>query len=307
MLEILRVGPLSLVQDLGRHGLRHLGIARGGALDTLALRRANALLGNAPGAAALELVAGPLELRCARDAWFALCGAEFEITLDGRPLRSEWRWPMRAGQLLRVQGPLRGQRGLLAFDGGLDLPLELGARATDLRAGFGGLQGRALKRGDRLPLGTARTLHGVRGLRAPECEPQLRLLPGPELALMSAAARKRFWAQDWTISPQSDRMGARLLGESLAARALPELPSHAVVPGLVQLPPGGQPIVLLTDAQTTGGYPRLGCVIEADLWKLAQWRPGQALRFVESTLDEALAARALQERELELLAWRASI
>lgn len=309
MIDILRAGPLTTVQDLGRQGLRHLGIAQGGALDALALRRANALLGNAADAAALELFAGPLELRCERDAWFACCGAAFEITVDGRSLPGEWRFPLRAGQTLRVQGPLAGRCGVLAFDGGLDLAPELSARATDLRAGFGGLQGRALKRGDRLPLGPAARLRGARGLQAPDLEPTLRLLPGPELDLLSATARKRFWGLGWQLSPQCDRMGARLSGEALGTRAMPELPSHGVMPGLVQLPPSGQPIVLLADAQTTGGYPRLGHVIAADLWKLAQWRPGQDLRFVETSMEEARAVLAAQRRELELWTWacRASI
>ena len=298
MIEILRCGPLTTVQDDGRQGLRHLGVPAAGALDDWALARLNALLGNAPEAAALELVAGPLELRIEREGWLALCGAPFEMRLDGRLLRPDWRWPCRAGQLLRLDGPVSSQRGLLGFAGGLDVPAVLGARATDLRSGFGGLQGRALRKGDRLPLGPAAALRGVRGLAAPEWDGRLRALPGPELDLRS---RDALWSEAWKVEPQSDRMGLRLSGPVLNLRRPLELASTAVLPGTLQLPPAGQPIALLADAGTTGGYPRVALVIAADLWKLAQARPGGSLRLQLCTLEAARAARARRQHELALL------
>ncbi|MBB5204589.1 biotin-dependent carboxylase-like uncharacterized protein [Inhella inkyongensis] len=301
---IERAAALTTVQDLGRQGLRHLGVARAGAWDAFALRRANALLGNAPGAAGIELVAAPLHLRFEVDTWFALCGAAFELHLDDRPLRTEWRWPARAGQVLRVQGPgaYQGRCGLLAMAGGVDLPAQLGAVATDLRAGLGGLEGRALRAGDRLPLGAARALQGVRGLSPAAWTPELRVLPGLEFEQLCEP--QALLAQEWTLNPQSDRMGARLMGETLALRQPLEMDSHAVWPGLIQLPPGGQPIVLQADAQTTGGYPRLGMVIAADQWKLAQARPGQGLRLRAVTGEQAVQALAERERELEQWQWR---
>lgn len=301
MIEILRCGPLTTVQDGGRQGLRHLGVPAAGALDDWALARLNALLGNAQQAAALELVAGPLELRIERAGWLALCGAPFEMRLDGRTLRPEWRWPCRPGQILRLDGPLSGQRALLGFAGGLDLPPVLGARATDLRSGFGGLQGRALRKGDRLALGAAATLRGVRGLHAPEWDGNLRALPGPELAALELRARSALWSEAWRVEPQSDRMGLRLSGPVLRLGTPLELASTAVLPGTLQLPPAGQPIVLLADAGTTGGYARVALVIAADLWKLAQARPGSVLRLQACTLEAARAARVRRQHELQLL------
>jgi len=300
MLEILQAGPLTLVQDLGRPGLRHLGVGAGGAFDAPALQRANALLGNAPGAAALELVAGPLRLRCDRDAWFSLAGAAFEARVDGRLQAPGMRWPLRAGQELRLDGPVSGQHGVLAVDGGIAVPLVLGARATALRGGFGGHEGRALRRGDRLPLGPARSLRGRRGLHSPQPRPQLRALAGMELQQLDPASQIAFWQSDWQLGPHGDRMGLRLSGPALR-RTGAELASQAVMPGLVQLPPGGQPIVLGVDAQTTGGYPRLAHVIAADLWQLAQLRPGDRLRFVLVDLAQARALQAEQARELAVL------
>lgn len=301
MLEILQAGPLTLVQDLGRPGLRHLGLGAGGAFDALALQRANALLGNPPGAAALEFAAGPLRLRCPqRDAWFALAGAEFEARIGARALPPGLRWLLRAGEELRLEGPVSGLHAVLAVDGGLALPPQLGSQSTLLRAGLGGLEGRALRRGDRLPLGPARTLSGRLGLRAPQRPSRLRVLIGPAFDELDAASRRAFWQAEWRVGPQSDRMGLRLAGP-LLRRSGPELLSHAVLPGLIQLPPGGQPIVLGVDAQTTGGYPRLAQLIEADLWCLAQLRPGEAVGFARVELDEARALLAAQQRELSAL------
>lgn len=299
MLEVLQAGPLTLVQDLGRPGSRHLGIPAGGAMDALALQQANALLANPPGAAALELVAGPLRLRPRRDVWLALRGADFEIRIDGRVQPEGLRLHALAGQLIELRGPRQGQYALLGFDGGIAVPEVLGARATALRGGFGGLEGRALRAGDLLPLGEARALEGRLGLRPQAWTPQLRALPGPELGQLRAAAQSAFWRSDWALSPHSDRMGLRLQGPLLPAAGV-ELLSHAVLPGLVQLPPGGQPIVLGADAQTTGGYPRLAQVVAADLWKLARLRPGELIRFEPVDLD---TARRLQQEQAAAL-WR---
>lgn len=300
MLEILQAGPLTQVQDLGRAGLRHFGVGQGGAFDAPALQRANALLGNAPGAAALEFAAGPLRLRCRRDAWFALAGAEFAARIGTNPQPPGLRWWLRAGEELRLDGPISGLHAVLAVDGGIALPSQLGSRSTQLRAGFGGLQGRALRRGDLLPLGEARPLVGRRGLRSPLRPARLRVLIGPEFDELDAASRRAFWQAEWRAAPQSDRMGLRLAGPPLR-RGGAELLSHAVLPGLIQLPPGGQPIVLGVDAQTTGGYPRLAQLIAADLWCLAQLRPGEALGFARVELDEARALLAAQQRELRAL------
>lgn len=297
MLEILQPGIQTTVQDLGRHGQRHLGIAQCGAVDQPALILANRLLDNPAGCAALEIAIGPVAIRFHRDGWLALAGAEFDARLEGAPLWPGWRHPFSAGQNLRLDGPLSGMRTYLAIDGGIDVPVVLGARATDLRGGFGGFGGRALQAGDRLPLGSAHPLSGPRGTWRRPWTPELRAVPGPEVEEFDEASRRAFWREEWLVSSQSDRMAYRLQGGVLARSADYGLMSHGVLPGVVQVPPNGQPIVLLADAQTTGGYPRIACVLEADLWKLAQARPGARLRFVETDPDGACQVQRLRRSE----------
>jgi biotin-dependent carboxylase-like uncharacterized protein len=318
-------GMLASVQDLGREGLRQLGICPGGALDTLALRLANRLVGNPEGAAGLELTMGNAELRFESDTRIAYLGSDFDARLDEQPLHPGWSVPVRAGQRLRFGGANRvpgpaGLRSWLAVAGGIDVPPMMGSRSTDLKAGFGGLEGRALKKGDRLPIGVpglteaqrARRAFGVRGpdpwrdegADAPvapagdDAATVLRVMAGPEARQFAAASRAAFHAAAWRITPQSNRMGSRLEGPVLQREAAGDMLSAGVVPGTVQVPPSGQPIILMGDAQTTGGYPRIAVVIRADLWKLAQAPLGGLLRLVEVDAAAALAAWQAQKRYL---------
>jgi biotin-dependent carboxylase-like uncharacterized protein len=288
MLEIVRAGPLATVQDLGRPGWRDRGLSLCGALDDFALQTGNLLVGNPPGAAGLEFTLGAATLRFHAEACIAITGTDDDAHLDGRPVRPWWRQRVHAGQTLKLAAPRERMRSYVAIAGGLALQPVLGSLSTDLKGGFGGLDGRALRDGDRLPLNPAPALcsRGV-GMRPPEWTPEVRALPGPEHDDFSADA---FWAGDWTVTPQSNRMGYRLAGPALQRERGEELASHGVLPGVVQVPPSGQPIALLADAQTTGGYPRIAVVIRADLWKLGQLRLGTRLRFVRCTPDEALAA-----------------
>jgi len=313
MIVVLKPGLLASVQDLGRHGLRRLGICPGGALDTLALTLANRLVGNADGAAGLEITMGGCELRFEAGTRIALAGDDFGARLDQRPLWPGWSVPVAAGQTLRLGGANLGSakaglRSWLAVAGGIDVPAVLGSRSTDLKAGFGGHEGRALRKGDRLPLGpspldAAQQARRAFGIRGPEGLPQeadapiaLRVMPGPEAEQFTAAARELFWRTPWRITPQSNRMGSRLEGPELKRRrGVGDMLSSGVIPGTVQVPPSGQPIVLMGDAQTTGGYPRIGVVIRADLWKLAQAPLGGRLRMVE--VDAAEARRAWQAQQ----------
>ncbi|NCT82274.1 MAG: biotin-dependent carboxyltransferase family protein [Comamonadaceae bacterium] len=302
MIELLRAGALATVQDLGRQAWRDRGISRCGALDDLALIQGNLLVGNPPDAAGLEFTLGPATLRFDADCCIAVTGTDADALLDGRTLRPGWRQPVRAGQTLRIAAPRERMRSYLAVSGGIAVPLVLGSRSTDLKAGFGGLDGRTLRDGDRLPLGPSRppaALPARRiGLAPPDWDATVRALPGPEHDDFPAAAREAFWGADWTLTPQSNRMGYRLAGPELRRERGAELASHGVLPGVVQVPPSGQPIALLADAQTTGGYPKIAVVIRADLWKLAQLRLGATLRFVRCGHDEAVAA--LREREAAL-------
>ena len=291
MIEIVRAGPLATVQDLGRPGWRDRGLSLCGALDEFALQAGNLLVGNAPGAAGLEFTLGAATLRFHADACIAVTGTDADASLNGRPLRPWWRQPVRAGQTLQLAAPRERMRSYVAVAACLDLPLALGSLSTDLKGGFGGLDGRALRDGDRLPLNPLPTLPaGKVGMRPPDWTPTVRVLPGPEHDVFTTAAREAFWAADWTVTPQSNRMGYRLAGPVLARERGEELASHGVLPGVIQVPPSGQPIVLLADAQTTGGYPKIAVVIRADLWKLGQLRLGARLHFLPCTPAEAVAA-----------------
>ena len=317
MIVVLRPGMLASVQDLGRHGHRGRGICPGGALDTLALTLANRLVGNADGAAGLELTMGACEVRFEVDTRIAIGGDDFGARLDGVALWPYWSTPVKAGQRLVLGGAnagtgKKGLRTWLAVAGGIDVPPVLGSRSTDLKAGFGGHEGRALKKGDRLPLGesrldTAQRARRAFGLRGPDWATGaagvddaivLRVMPGPEYAQFTAASAAALWAAPWRVTPQSNRMGSRLEGPALERSGTGDMLSSGVIPGTIQVPPSGQPIILMGDAQTTGGYPRIGVVIRADLWKLAQAPLGGMLRLAKTDAAEAVQAWDAQQRYL---------
>ena len=316
---VLRPGMLASVQDLGRHGYRQLGICPGGALDTLALVLANRLVGNPDGAAGLEITMGGCELRFEAPMRIAWAGDDFDARLDGQPVWPGWSLPVRAGQILRFgrANRLNGKAGIrtwLAVAGGIDVPVILGSRSTDLKAGFGGHEGRALKAGDTLVCGAAALTAaqlGARpfGGRLPPWQPdpadgaiELRILPGPEFEHFTVASREQLWRDAWRITSQSNRMGSRLEGPELKRKRSAEMLSSGVIPGTIQVPHSGRPIVLMGDAQTIGGYPRIGVVIRADLWKLVQAPLDGRLRFRVVDAAEALAAWDVQKRYLAHLA-----
>ncbi|AQS35268.1 biotin-dependent carboxylase-like protein [Shewanella psychrophila] len=287
MIEVLTPGFHTTVQDLGRTGYRHLGVSVSGALDRQALILANSLVGNPDNAAGLELTAGTFELKFYRDAWFTLTGANYEIKIGSREIWHGWRNNIKAGETLSLRGPKSGMRAYLAIDGGIDVPLYLGSRSTLTAAELGGHQGRALKVGDRISLGNKLSISKPIGAVQRGYSNEIRALPGPEMAQFTQQSRKVFWSSQWQLSNDSNRMGARLTGEVLDLTQELNLNSHAVMPGSIQVPPSGQPIVLLADGQTTGGYPKIATVIEADLWKLAQTRPGEQLQFIHVSPNQA--------------------
>lgn len=308
MIEVLLTPPLNMVQDLGRTGFRCHGIARTGAMDRLALAAGNALLGNPPDAAGIEFQLFPVRLRFTRDTAIALTGADTMPRLDGRLMPPWWAVSVRAGQELVLRAPRRGMRGYLTVAGGIDVPLVFGSRTTHLRAGFGGLDGRALAEGDRLPLGDAPAFTprdpaglGARppgdvlpGGEAPDAGPGdvvLRVIPAAEYDQFDAASQALLWSQGWAVTSQSNRMGYRLQGAvPLRRTELVEMRSHGIVPGVIQVPPSGQSIIQLEDGNSAGGYPKIGAVIEADLWRIAQAAPGATLRF--APCDAAVARAA---------------
>lgn len=310
MIEVLSNGALNLVQDLGRPGLLHLGVSPSGAMDAPALRVANLLVGNDEGAAGLEICIFPFRLRFLADTWFACAGAATTLTLPRRDYRCGYAVRAAAGDVLVLAPPPQGSRVLLALRGGVDVPELLGSRATDVKSGFGGLHGRGLRKGDTLPLGaepataTPRAVGVVPPSRL-ELAAQLqagcigvRALPGAEFAAFTEEARAAFGRDEFRLTPDCNRQGYRLAGPPLRTAQPLELLSHGLVAGTVQVPPDGQAIVQMAEANTCGGYPKIAHVIEADLWRLAQLRPGQRVRF--ELVDHAAAVQALREQQAEL-------
>ena len=299
MIEVLRPGLQTTVQDAGRR-VRALGIPAGGAADAGARRLANALVGNAPGAAGLEFTLSGPTLRLHADALLSVCGAPFDATLDGQPFPLWRAVTVRAGQTLAVSGTLLGARAFLAVRGGLNGQEVFGSVSTDLRGAFGGQAGRALRRGDQLtwtPLPLAQPPRAFIDvdLRTTVTAPHLlHVLPTPDA---TPDLLDSMLGQVFTVSTQADRMGVRLT-ETVPAPHDPARVSVPNVPGLIQVPPDGRPILLLPDAGTHGGYPTPLVVVSADLPRLGQLRPGDRVTFQVVTLDWAHAALHAQERGL---------
>jgi antagonist of KipI len=313
----LRPGILVTVQDEGRHGYQHVGLCPGGAMDPVALALANALVGNEVGEAALEItVLGP-DLEFGADTLIALCGAEFEASIPlNRPVLVE------AGKLVHIGRAMRGARGYLAVAGGLPIEPVLGSRSTYLPGRFGGHEGRTLRRGDAIPLVANvatlslqrfEQLKGKNGrsvrwwappLTAPDREPiLLHVIEGEHYGRFDAVAQRAFLDTIWSISADSNRMGFRLggapLARSVAADGSDEILSGPTCLGTVQVPANGQPIVLMADHQTTGGYPRIAEVAWADVPRLAQLAPGGKLHFARCSLEIAAQLRKAMRERLE--------
>lgn len=311
MIEILRCGALTSIQDLGRFGLRHLGISQAGVLDRIATHQANLLLGNDPNAAVVELSVGPLQLAFHQDCTVVVTGVDFTSMLstgkaaaEPTPMLPGQPVAITAGMQITLQRPtIPGSRAYVAVSGGIDVPIVLGSRSTDLKAGFGGLNGRALQPGDVLTIGRSFTppRHSPYGIRPLAPSHVLRAMPGPDYDAFTAQAHLHFWMQPWGIRHQSDRMGLRLNGESLTLSKPLNLLSSGVLPGDVQVPPDGLPIVLCNDAQTIGGYPRIASVIQADLWQMAHLPPLTSVYFQPVTHAVAKQAHDRQLRYLNNL------
>jgi biotin-dependent carboxylase-like uncharacterized protein len=312
MIEVIRCGALTTVQDLGRFGLRHLGVSQCGVMDPLATQQANMLLGNAINAAVLEISVGPLVLHFTQASSLVLSGVDFEASLQTGTPRQELKTPILPGHCVPIPAhatltlarpAIPGTRCYLAIAGGINVPLVLGSRSTDLKSGFGGLKGRSLEAGDIIPVGPASSpqvnnRYGVRTLAPTHV---LRALPGPDYEEFTPDSHAQFWMQPWRISHQSSRMGMRLNGKPLRLREPLELLSAGVLPGDVQVPPDGLPIILANDAQTIGGYPRIASVIQADLWQLAHMPALTSVYFQPVTHTVAQAAFQRQKLYLERL------
>lgn len=288
-IEVVRPGPLATVQDLGRPGLGHLGVPHAGAADAASLRLANRLVGNPEDAAGLELTLGRAVFRFRGEAWVAVTGAPAKITVSAEPGGEALEVPhgsafrVATGAQVQVGAPAAGLRSYVAVRGGIDVPSVLGSRSADLRSGLGPPP---LRPGDLLPV-------GLPGEPQPGGPPgpapvmpvagqasEVSVVPGPRDDWFVPGALDVLCGADYAVTPASDRTGLRLAGPALARARDDELPSEGVVTGALQVPPGGQPILLLADRPVTGGYPVIAVVAAADIGLAAQLRPGGRLRFV---------------------------
>ena len=311
-----RAGFLTTVQDLGRAGLREFGISPGGALDPHAMRVANLLVGNDESAAGLEITFGGLRLRFADDRIVAWCGGNFDARTGSTMLPAGHPALVRSGEDLSIESPAIGCRAWVAISGGIDVPIVLGSRSSDLKAGFGGINGRPIRDGEEVPLGKnpERSKNLAEKLDAQRVAPWkpphgwsstaqrealLRFVRGMDESHCASGAMETFSSESFFVSLDSDRMGVRLDGRRLDRSSNADLVSEAVVPGTVQLPPSGKPILLLNDCQTIGGYPKIAHVITVDLSIAAQLRPGDTVRFREVSLADAHRAWLERERDLE--------
>jgi len=309
-LRILSPGLLTTVQDLGRPGYQSLGIPVGGALDPAALRAANVLVGNATDSGALEIAyIGPTLQVEADDVRLACVGADAPIEVfanaearGSRRLRTMRTARLRRGEVIRVGSLARGAVLYLAVEGGFEIEPVLGSVSTYLRGRFGGWEGRALVSGDRLPLRRTKASERV------ECELQgvdftapatVRATLGPQADRFSEREIAALFAGEFTVATGSDRMGLRLSGPLLRQGQRCEMVSEAVAPGSIQVTGGGEPIVLLADRQTTGGYPKIATVISADLAAVGRLPIGAKIKFAPVSIDLALALRRQHVAELD--------
>jgi len=301
-LEIARPGLLTSVQDLGRHGHQAVGVPVAGPMDSFSHRLANQLVGNEPDAATLEVTLIGPELVAEADTTMAIAGAVFELSRDGRPVPMGETFSIRPGQRLKFGRLVQGARAYLAVAGGILTAPVLGSRATHLVCRMGGLEGRALLAGDRLPVlarPAARPPRKAVGLNLPTAgRARLRMVAGPQDDWFPPGVMKTMASVSFRISPRSNRMGYRLEGPPLARLRDGELISEPVGMGAIQMPASGGPILLMADRQTAGGYPKIGHVISADLPLAGQLAPGDFIEFIWCSRQEAVTALIARERQL---------
>ena len=300
--NVVKPGLLTTVQDLGRHGHQQSGVPVAGPMDAFSHRVANQLVGNDAGAATLEITLIGPELIVDVDTTIAICGAHFEVTCDDRAVPMHASCAVRAGQRIKFGRVMEGARAYLAVAGGIQTEPVLGSRATHLVSRMGGLAGRALASGDRVPISADAPAGPMRkspGLTLPSRgRALLRIMRGPQDEWFDRDAIKTLAGVSFRISPRSNRMGYRLQGPPLGRAREGELISEPVGIGAIQVPSAGEPILLMADRQTAGGYPKIGHVIAADLPLAGQLAPGDFIEFVWCTRHEAVAALIARERQL---------
>ena len=304
-LLVVKAGLLTTIQDRGRWGLQARGVPVAGPMDPCSHRLANALAGNDVGAATLEVTLIGPELEFDDERVIAVAGAEFELTVDGRNVPANAAFVVASGSCLRFGRRLRGARAYVAMSGGVGVAPTLGSRATHVISAMGGLDGRPLKAGDRVPLGDPMRARNTMSAQPrsplfalPEGRARIRVLAGPQQDYFAPDALDVLQSASYTISHTSDRMGFRLEGPVLTHARGADIISDATPLGVLQVPASGLPILLMADRQTTGGYPKIATVISADISVAGQLAPGDAISFSVCSPREALAALIAQERAL---------
>jgi len=315
-LAVLKPGVLTTIQDLGRPGWQRYGIPIGGAVDAFAARVANALVGNDDGAAMLEMALVGPELRCEDGALVALCGAGFDLTVAGQPVPSDRPVAVAPGEVLAFLPRRAGARAWLAVAGGLDVPVVLGSRSTYVRGRLGGFEGRPLIAGDRLKTGApsewaaqlaarlrAEGRRHVAWSVRPETlgrkarDDSIRVVRAPEWDRFTAESQRTLCSTPYVVTRDADRIGLRLEGAGLSLRQPREEISSGMTVGIVQVPPSGQPIILLVGRQSVGGYPRIAAVASVEFGRLAQFKPGDRMTFREISVREAHELLLERERD----------
>lgn len=298
-MEVLTLSAHACIQDAGRFGYRRQGVGPSGAMDKWALQAGNALLNNPLDTAAIEIALGGISIKMTDDVTFCLTGALYEAYLDDTRVACYWRVTAKKGQVLTLVRPVQGMYGYLCVHGGFVIDAVLGSSSTHLSAGFGGFKGRYLQVADTLQIKQASNLEII-GVASIPLTPTIRVTKGTEYASFSEQAKRALVQQEWQLQSNSNRMGYRLSTDTPLTLSKPlEMSSHGVDTGMIQVPPHGQPIVLMADSQTTGGYPKIATVIDADIGLLAQLRFGKSCQFVMTDTAQAIQSRNQRHRYIQ--------
>ena len=305
LFKVIKPGLQTTVQDMGRYGFQRFGVSPSGAMDTYSLQIANLLVGNRLGEAALEATLIGPKLEALSNVSIAICGGNLSPMIDGQDVMMWKSIKIKAGQLLTFGKCKEGGRVIISIAGGIDVPIVLGSKSTFLNGGFGGYEGRALNEGDIL-FGTPITRKNrfVHRDLIPKYEKnsKVRVILGPHLNHFRPEAITTFLNDEYTITSQSNRMGYQLSGAKLEHQSGADIISDAIPLGGIQVPASGQPIILMAERQTTGGYARIGTVISADIPLLAQAMPGARIQFVKVALEDLPVVNDVKLRILEKIA-----
>ena len=313
--KVLHPGMLTTIQDIGRFGSQKYGVIASGAMDTYSLRIGNLLVGNKEKEAGLEVTLFGTTLQFEKDAFIAITGGDLQATIDGVKAPLWCPISIKKHSILKFQSAIKGSRAYVTFAGGVQVPEVMGSKSTYLRANIGGLEGRALQKGDVFSIAdlSRETMDAINQTEDVKWSvnynelihfnkhQEIRVIRGTEFDRFKSESQKTFFEEPFTLTVQSDRMGYRLEGPPISIMDSFELLSEGVTFGTVQIPSSGQPIILMADRQTTGGYPKIAQVITADLPTLAQLQPTSTIQFKEVTLEEAEQILIEKEQLINLI------